>query len=341
MSLEKRAERSLLLGEELNWEGWEQLFVKIFRGRMEVENVRNLLLLLRRRGERATELLGCVRAVRRLECPSRVEFSSVIDVCGTGGDGLQSFNISTVSAFVIAGAGGYVAKHGNRAVSSRVGSSDLMEALGIRLEIPFRQMLTALGKCHMAYFHAPLYHRSFAAVRKIREDLGVRTIFNLLGPLVNPVDLKFQMIGTSNQEWLEPLAIVLRRLGRRRAAVFRSNDGLDELSTYETNDILYVDSGGISQSRLSPRKLGFYKAGRSDYAGGDLETNREIALAIIQGRAVGPRQDVVLLNSGVALWLTGLCGSVSEGVERSRWAIRTGRAAQVLNSLRYFTNRRN
>lgn len=318
---------------------WEKLFLSVFRRGLDQNGIKALLLLLSKKGEGASEIWGCLRAVRRVEPPHHVPLPSVMDVCGTGGDGKHTFNISTVSSFVIAGAGAYVAKHGNRSVSSRVGSSDLMEGLGVRWEIPFSQMVKALRQCHLGYFHAPLYHSSFTRIQKARRELKVGTLFNVIGPLINPIELQCQMIGVSNPMWLKPVAEALKKLRRRRAAVFHGLDGLDELSTRATSDILCIEGGRMSRFRLNPRHFGFAKAGKSSYEGGGLKTNREIALRILENQERGPRQDVVLLNSGFALWLAGLSPTVEEGVERSRWAIRVGRARSVLDALRRATKR--
>lgn len=328
---------SLLLGGTLPHQRWDRLFTAVFQGRLNQGEMKALLLLLARKGEEALEMSGCLRALRRLEPPQRVSLPFLVDVCGTGGDGTRTFNVSTVSAFVVAGAGGYVAKHGNRAVSSRAGSSDLMESLGVRLDASLSRMLRALRECHLGYFHAPLYHPSFSQVQPVRRELGVRTLFNLLGPLVNPIEIHYQVVGVANPDWLLPLAQSLKILGRKRAAVFRSHDGLDELSTREANDILYVEGSSIRKLQLDPKRFGFAKAGKSGYEGGDLKTNREIALGILENRLRGPRQDIVLLNSGFTLWLAGIAASIEEGVERSRWALRTGRARDVLEGLRRLT----
>ena len=329
----------LLLGRPTAEAKCEKLFLAMLPGRLSLNESKTLLLLLAKKGEEPSEISGCLRAIRRLEPPRRVSLPFLIDVCGTGGDGKHTFNISTVSSFVIAAAGGYVAKHGNRSVSSRVGSSDLMEALGVRLDIPFRQMLNALHHCHLGYFHAPRYHPSFARVQGLRRELAIRTIFNLMGPLVNPVELHYQMIGVSNLQWLEPLAETLRRL-RKRSAVFRSAEGLDELSTREMSNIFYIEGKKIRSLCLDPKRLGFSKGRPHDYEGGDIKTNREIALGILENRLRGPRRDVVLLNSGFALWLAGVTPSIKEGVEKSCWAIRTGQALEVLKALRRATHRR-
>ncbi len=329
-------EIELILGKNPSAK-WEGIFRAVLNGRLPQDEVKRLLLLLAKRGEAADEVRGCVAAVRKIEPPRRVNLPYLIDVCGTGGDGAKTFNISTVSGFVVAAAGAYVAKHGNRAVSSRAGSSDLMEALGIEIELPFERMLEVLRRAHFGYFHAPFYHPSFSRVQGVRRELKVRTIFNLLGPLVNPVEIRYQMVGVSNPEWMEPLGRTLMELGRERAVVFRSRDGLDELSTREVSDILYIDKGRRRRLVLNPRQFGFSRATRGAYEGGDLKRNREIAVGILQGRHPGPREEVVALNSGFALWIAGLARSVEEGIQRSRWTIRAGRAWQLVEMLRRLT----
>ena len=323
----------LLLAESFSDQEWLKLFRNTLEGRLNSQETKALLLLLARKGEEVSELWGCLNVVRRLEPPKPVSLPFLIDVCGTGGDGQGAFNISTVSAFVIAGAGGYVAKHGNRSVSSKVGSSDLMEALGVRLDLPFGQMLNALQEYHLGYFHAPLYHASFSGVQTVRREIGIRTLFNLLGPLVNPVEVTYQMIGISNPDWMEPIGEALRKVGRKRAAVFYSRDGFDELSTGAENVILYLAEGKQRKFHLDPQKWGFSKASLRDYQGGGLQTHRRIGLGILENRLKGPCQDVVVLNSGFALWLSGLAKSLTEGIEKSRWVIRTGQAREVLGAL--------
>ncbi len=332
---------ALLVDKRIAETQWKEMFLGLLQGKLSDPEAKKFLLLASKREYDSGEMRGCYRAIRRLEAVRKISIPGLVDVCGTGGDGLETFNISTVSAFVIAGAGGFVAKHGNRSASSRVGSSDLMEALGVKIEVPFDRMLKALHKCRLAYFHAPFYHPSFSKIQSLRRELGIRTLFNLLGPLLNPVSLQFQMIGISNSSWVQPMASVLRLAGRKKAALIKAEDGLDELSTKSANDIFYMEGQKTKKFRLDPKKFGFSKTGRQAYQGGDLSTNKRIALGILEGTLRGPKQDVVLFNSGFALWLMGLAPSVAEGIEKSKWTIRTGRAYQVLQALREITARRN
>lgn len=340
MKIPEEVEQTLLLGRSASVRHYSRIFQEVLSGRFERIEVKKLLLLLARKGGDSPEIRGCLTALRKAEHFRRVPVPHLMDVCGTGGDGLGTFNISTVCAFVIAAAGGYVAKHGNRSASSRVGSSDLMEALGVRIDVPFHSMLKALRTCHLGYFHAPQYHPSFRHVQKVRRELGIPTFFNSLGPLVNPIKLDYQMVGVSCSEWVEPAARGLKQLGRKRAAVVRSEDGLDELSTCEESDIFYIEGTRFEKFRLNPRKLGFARARIKDYEGGDLRTNCEIALGILTGRIRGGKQDIVVLNSGFALWLCGISASISDGIDKSRRMILRGEGVGVLESLRRMTNRK-
>lgn len=332
--MENKPTLSLLTGKSPSQQTWRTFFLHLFRGQTEPQTAKALLLLLAKKGEEAQEISACVQVVRRLEPPRRVALPYLVDVCGTGGDGMKTFNISTVTSFVVAAAGAYVAKHGNRAVSSRAGSSDLIEALGVRLELPAPRMFEALRRYHWAYFHAPLYHPVFARIQPLRKELGIPTLFNALGPLLNPIELRYQMLGVSNPSWLAPVAEALKTLGRDRAAAYRSEDGLDELSTTGPSDIFYLEKRTMRKLRLDPKKFGFSRAKLRDYQGGDPETNREIALGILEDRIRGPQQDVVVLNSGFALWLTGIASTLREGIQKSRWVLRGGRALDLLEALR-------
>lgn len=331
----------LLLGKELPSKKWERIFWKLFSGKLNPVEMKTLLLLSAKNGKSVNELTSCLKIIRQLEPPKQVDLPFLMDVCGTGGDGLKTFNISTISALVIAGAGGYVAKHGNRAVSSQAGSSDLIEALGIRFDIPFTKMLAAVKKFHFGYFHAPLYHPCFSHVQAVRHELGIRTFFNALGPLVNPLEVAYQVIGVSHAGWFDLLGQTLRTLKRKKAAIVRSEGGMDELSTQEWNDILYLEGQKMVRLRFNPKKFGFIKARKEIFQGGDVRLNRQIALGILNGKIRDARLDVVVLNSGFALHLLGIVRSIADGIEKSKRSIRTGRALAVLEAVKEFTNRRN
>ncbi len=300
--------------------------------------MKQLLLCLVKRGETPAEVLAAVRFIETHEKRYVTGVAPVLDVCGTGGDGLQTFNISTAAAFVIAGAGGYVAKHGNRAVSSRCGSSDLMEALGIRLDAAPAKMLKALRTAGIAYLHAPFYHPLFAKAQPLRQKLGVRTLFNVLGPFLNPYRLECQMIGTPKLKNLPFFAEILRLKKRKRAAIFHSRDGLDEISTTSPAEIAELRQGKVRRWTLRPGDLGFKKARLSDYAGGDKAANRKIILAILKGRERGPARDVVVINAAMGLYLSGIARDLNDGVRRAEQALDQKQALHALEKLIRISN---
>lgn len=319
-----------LVGVDLSSQTARRFFELVLRGKVEQEVVKKFLVILARKGEEATEIKGCLQAILGLERRRKIQVDYLVDVCGTGGDRKNTFNVSTVSGFVIAAAGGNVAKHGNRAVSSQTGSSDLMEALGVNLDVGFEHMSRILRQCHFGYFHAPFYHPSFSRFQGLRRQLRLSTLFNVLGPLLNPVELEYQIVGVSDPRWLRPVAEALKLLGRKRAAVIRSQDGLDELSTSASNEIVYLQGRRLKYFQLEPKRFGFSRAKISDYRGSDIYTNKKIVLEILNGRLQGPPLEIVLLNSAFTLWLMGIAKTMQEGIERSQWVIQTGRARSVL-----------
>ncbi|MDP3920845.1 MAG: anthranilate phosphoribosyltransferase [Candidatus Omnitrophota bacterium] len=311
-----------------------RVFGDLFAQKLSHDQAKTLLLLLAAKGEAASEVVGCVKALRRLEPPMVSPVRGAMDTCGTGGDGSCSINVSTLSALVIAGAGGYVAKHGNRALSSRSGSSDLLEALGVRLDAGRRRMVRSLKMNGIGYFHAPLYHPVFSRMQALRRELRVRTIFNLLGPLVNPVRIRYQLVGVSRPENVALFAGVLSRAGMLRALVCHSEDGMDEISTASDTRAAVVEGTRVRYIRIRPRQLGFRQAKKSDYAGGNVKKNRELALSILRGRATGPGRDLVLMNSGAGLYVAGIAKNIKAGIELARRSLSEGRAYQALCALR-------
>ncbi len=296
------------------------------------------LLCLAKRGESPEEILSVIRLFERLETRFVPGVPETLDVCGTGGDGKNTFNISTIAALVIAGAGGPVAKHGNRAISSRCGSSDLMEALGVRLDAAPSRMLAALKQCGMAYFHAPLYHPLLAKVAPLRRELGVRTLFNFLGPFLNPVRVQAQMLGCARKDFIKIFARILKLRHITRAVVLHSHDGLDEISTAAPTDVVELRRGVFRSWRLHPGTLGFLKARTGDYRGGDKQTNKKIALGILCGKIRGPARDVVLLNAAMGLYTGGRARHVREGLQLAGASVDQRRAYRVLQNLIRISN---
>lgn len=295
--------------------------------------IKKTLLCLAKRGESSAEVWALVQLIQSMEGRAKTGLPAVLDVCGTGGDGMNTFNISTVSAFVIAGAGGFVAKHGNRAISSRCGSSDLMEALGVNLEAGPQKMLHALKTAGIAYLHAPFYHPLFAKIQPLRQALGVRTLFNLTGPFLNPFEHPCQMIGVSHRTQMDFFLDILRLKKMKRALVFHSRDGLDEVSTSAPTDVSELRNGKVTRWVIRPRSLGFKAAKIADYAGGNTLQNQKIALALLRGRLKGPARDIVELNAGLGLYLCGKASSLKTGIELAQRSLNYLKAYQSLETL--------
>ena len=256
-----------------------------------------------------------------------------IDVCGTGGDCIGTFNISTVVSFVIAGAGAKVIKHGNRSVSSKSGSADVLEALKIPIEIPENKLQKILDKTGMVFLYAPYYHPSMAKIKEIRKAIGVPTIFNLLGPLANPVNLNFQVIGVYDKNKCEIIAKVLLNLGIKEAMVVHGANGLDELSTTGENLIFHIKNEKIKKFHLSPENVGLKRTEIKNLIGGNAEENAKIIFKILQGNK-GAKRDIVLLNSAAALIVSGISKDFKDGIKKAEESIDSGSALNVLEKLK-------
>lgn len=258
-----------------------------------------------------------------------------IDVCGTGGDCLGTFNISTAVAFVIAGAGAKVIKHGNRSVSSKSGSADVLEKLGVSIEMTEEELQKTLDKAGMVFLFAPYYHPSMSRIKEIRKTLGCPTIFNLLGPLVNPVTLDYQVIGVYDKEKCEIVAKSLLKLGIKEAMVVHGADGLDELSTTGENLIFHIKDGKIKKQHLSPEDVGLKRVEIRDLLGGNAKENAQIILNILNGDK-GAKRDIVLLNSTAALVVSGIAKDFKDGILKAAESIDSGAALKVLETLKCF-----
>ena len=294
-----------------------------------------LLAALRAKGVSGEEL-AAMAAVLRQACPLPGERPNLplVDTCGTGGDGADSFNISTAVAFVAAACGAHVAKHGNRSASGRVGSADVLEALGIHLQAPQAAVVAALPATGVTFLFAPGWHPALVGLAPLRRSLGIRTVFNLLGPLVNPLQPEAQVLGVARPELLDPMADALARLGLRRAVVVHGAGGLDEASLQGSNQLRLVEGGSVRAEMLDPRSLGLEPADNAALAGGDLATNRAILEAVLQGRGTAPQQAVVTLNAALVLWAAGVVDSIAAGCTQAAAALADGRAWGRLEALR-------
>jgi anthranilate phosphoribosyltransferase len=290
-----------------------------------------LLMALRVRGEHVDEITAGARTLRqrmsRISAPA-----GAIDTCGTGGDGSGTFNISTAAALVVAGAGVPVAKHGNRGLSSRSGSSDVLTALGVDIDAPFPAVERAIREAGIGFMMAPRHHGAMRHVAGPRVELGTRTIFNLLGPLANPAGVRYQVMGVFAADWLEPLAEVLGRLGSSRAWVVHGEPGLDELSTVGTTHVAEWDGQTVRRFTIEPEDAGLERASLADLKGGDAEENAAAIHAMLAGIR-GPLRDAVLLAAAAALIVAGKAGDLRAGVRLAEDAIDSGRARAALEKL--------
>jgi anthranilate phosphoribosyltransferase len=318
-------------GKSLSQEEAAEAFELVMSGSATPAQVGGLLMAMRARGETVDEIAGAARVMRAHVLKVRAP-DGAIDTCGTGGDGKGTFNVSTCAAFVVAGAGVPVAKHGNRAISSRSGSADVLRELGVNIEASPETISRCIAKCGLGFMFAPAHHAAMRHVAHVRTELGTRTIFNLLGPLANPAGTKFQIIGVFGKEWVEPIAQVLATLGTEKAWVVHGSDGLDELTTTGVSDVAVVDSGKVSTFRISPRNAGLPDARPEDLAGGSAVENAAHIRAVLGG-AKGPYRDIVLLNAGAALLVAGKAKTLREGVALAADSIDSGKALAVLEAL--------
>jgi anthranilate phosphoribosyltransferase len=324
----------LLAGRALSRIEMEGLFGRLMDG--EVSDVMKAALLtsLAAKGETIDEIAGAAAAMRRRVVRVAVRREGVVDTCGTGGDGRDTFNISTAAALVAAGAGVPIAKHGNRSVSSRSGSADLLEALGVDLDLQPEEAARALDEIGIAFLFAPRFHPAMAKVMAVRRELGVRTIFNILGPLTNPVGARRQVVGVFEDRLVELVAGVLLELGCDHALVVRGEDGLDELSTTGPSKVAEVSSGRIRCYGISPDELGIERATLEDLSGGGPAANAEQLRGLLAGES-GPLQDITVLNAAAAIYVGGRVSDLADGIEVARESIRSGAAAAKLGELQH------
>ena len=302
-------------------------FEEIMRGDATPIQIAGFVVALRMKGETVEELTGFARTARAMATPISVQ-GDLLDTCGTGGDGLSTFNISTLSAIVSAACGARVAKHGNRAASSMCGSADVLEQLGVKIDLGPEGVARCIEGAGIGFLFAPIFHPSFRFAAVPRRELAMRTVFNVLGPMCNPAGARYQALGVADGTLAGKMADVLVRLGVERAVVFHGGDGMDELSVSGPSHVIEID-GGRKEYELHPSDLGLAPASVDAMRGGGPEENARIAREILDG-APGPRRDVVLLNTAAALRAAGLAKDWKEGLKAGAEAIDSGRAGDVL-----------
>jgi anthranilate phosphoribosyltransferase len=307
----------------------EAAFDEIACGAATPVRIAALLVALRTKGETVAEIAAAVRALRRHAETAPLADPRTVDTCGTGGDGRHTFNISTTAAFVVAGAGVPVAKHGNRAASSQAGSFDLLEALGVRADLPVAAAAKLLAEVGIGPFFARRAHPAMRHVAPVRAELPIRTVMNCVGPLLNPVGARRQLVGVYAAELVEPIARVLAALGSERACVVHGSDGLDELTTTGPSHVAWLEAGTVRTREVDPAALGIPRARPEDLAGGDAVENARIARGVLEGEP-GPRQDVVVLNAGAALWVADAAPDLAAGIALARRSLASGAAKAKL-----------
>jgi anthranilate phosphoribosyltransferase len=322
-------------GSDLSSEEAHQAMSALLEGEATVAQIAAFLVALKMKGERAAELAGFARAMR--EKATRVDpgldGDTLLDSCGTGGDGLDTFNISTVAAFVMAGAGARVAKHGNRSISSRCGSADVLETLGVRIALTPDEAAKGIREAGIGFLFAPALHPAMKFAQPARVELKMRTVFNLLGPLANPAGAQAQVIGAPSEEALELMAAALMELGTGHAFVVHGLDGLDEISTTGPTLVAEVQGSRLQKHVWTPADFGISRARITDLEGGGAERNAEIAEEVLAGRP-GPRRDIVLVNAAAGLVAAGLAPDLRSGMEKGQKSIDCGGAFVRLQRLR-------
>ncbi|BCB04349.1 anthranilate phosphoribosyltransferase [Bacillus sp. KH172YL63] len=331
--------QALSEGRSLEREEMRRAVQALFLDETTESQIACFLTLLKTKGETVEEMTALVEVLRENALPIKSTVAGVLDNCGTGGDGSQSFNISTTSAFVLAGAGVKVAKHGNRSISSKTGSADVLEHLGVSLDFGAEEVGNLLEETNIAFLYAPHVHAGLKKIMKVRRELKIPTIFNLIGPLTNPVKLETQLVGVYKRDKLETMAQVLHELGRKRAIVLNGANYMDEASLAGENHLVLLDNGHISSFTLSGEDVGLPAYPMEDIRGGEARENAGILKDVLKGKE-GAHTDTVLFNAGIALFAHGKASTIAEGVKLARESIKSGSAAAALDALVNYSQQR-
>jgi anthranilate phosphoribosyltransferase len=329
--------RAVTERRDLDSSEMEAVMRLIMTGQATPAQIGGFLVGLRMKGESVDEIAAAARVMRELATRVEVAGPHLVDTCGTGGDGASTFNISTASALVAAAAGARVAKHGNRSVSSSSGSADVLEAAGVRLDLNPQQVAACIGQVGVGFLFAPQHHSAMKHAIGPRKEMGVRTVFNLLGPLTNPAGAPNQVLGVFSDDWVEPLAQVLRQLGSEHVLVVHAEDGLDEISIGAPTHVAELKDGEISVYTVTPEDFGLQRADVASLAVEDAQQSLAMIGAVLDNQA-GPARDIVVLNAGAAIYAAGLAPSLADGVTRAGEVLQGGQAKQTLEALIRVTN---
>ncbi len=333
----KEAVKKVVEGNDLTRDEARSVMEEIMSGETTDAQIGGFLVAMRLKGETVEEISSFTRVMREKATHIETGTADVLDTCGTGGDGAHTFNISTITAFVAAGAGITVAKHGNRSVSSKCGSADVIRELGINIDIPPEKVSECLQKVGIAFLFAPKLHASMKYAIGPRRELAIRTFFNILGPMTNPAGAKRQLMGVYDRSLVETVAGVLADLGSERAFVVQGDDGLDEITTTSGTYVAEVEEGKVKTYSISQEDFGIGKASQEDLLGGDTEENVAIFKSVLSGEP-GPKRDIVLLNSAFAICAGGIADTPAEGLKIAGQSIDSGAAMEKYKALRELSN---
>lgn len=328
----KAAIAELIEGRSLATDQMVGVMRQIMTGDATDAQIAAFLIALRIKGETVEEITGAAKVMRELASPVSVSGDHLVDIVGTGGDGISTFNVSTASTFVVAAAGGQVAKHGNRSVSSKSGAADLLEAAGVRLDLSSEQVARCVESLGVGFMFALNHHSAMKHAIGPRKEVGVRTVFNLLGPITNPAGVPNQLLGVYDKQWVRPIAEVLRDLGSRHVLVVHSADGLDEISIAAETYVAELKDGEISEYTISPEQFGMTKGNLADLKVADAQESLEVIRGVLGGEE-SSAADIVALNSGAAIYAAGLANSLAEGVGIAQDVLASGIAAEKLKEL--------
>ncbi len=322
----------LLANQNLAADDMRLIMRTIMTGLATPAQIGAFLVALRAKGETVDEVAAAAQVLREMAVKIEVSGGHVIDTCGTGGDGAQTFNISTAAAFVVAAAGGKVAKHGSRSVSSSCGSADVLEAAGVKIDLTPEQVQACIEQTGIGFLFAQRHHNAMKHAAGPRKEIGIRTLFNLLGPLSNPANAPNQLLGVNSKRWVEPMARVLQMLGSQHVLVVNGEDGLDEISIASPTFVAELKDGEISTYTISPEQFGFRRSSLDSLGVASAQESLKIILSVLEGLP-GPAAEIVALNAGAAIYAANLAGSLEAGVEKARQILVTGEGKNKLLEL--------
>ncbi len=322
----------ILDGKDLSFDQARSLLDTVFEGGVPEVQIAAFLAMMRMKRATAEEIAGLASSLRNHAVPVKTGIDNMIDTCGTGGATIKTFNVSTAAALVAAGAGAYVAKHGNRAITSQCGSADVLVELGVKIDPGPEKVAQGITEAHVGFMFAPMFHPAMKFVQPIRKSLDFRTVFNILGPLANPAKVAAQVMGVASEELMERIVKTLKLLGAKRAMVVHGQ-GMDEISTLGKTKIYRLTDGEITESELDPASLGIAAANIDELRTGDAATNASIVRDVLEGRDKGPRKDIVLLNSAAGIIVAGLADDFESAMTLAEQSIADGKASACLQKM--------